>query len=138
MTPNPETVEALAGLIRETLALDDDEPVEPNALLFYDLDFTSIDLLDLLFRVEEELGVGIPEGTIYRLARGDLDDAAFCQSGHLTAAGRGRLMELLGDSPPSIFPERIHHQTLPRYCTVGAIARLIDAARIDPSLVEVG
>ena len=138
MTPNPSTVDALAELIRETLALDEGDEISANKLLFYDLDFTSIDLLDLLFRVEEELGVGIPEGTIYRLARGDLDDAEFCDAGHLTDAGRAQLIELLSDSPPSIFPDRIHHQTLPKYCTVGAIARLIDAARVDPGMLETG
>jgi len=120
------TLETVTELVRETLSLGTDEPVRGEQLLFYDLNFTSLDLLDLLYRVEEKFGVAIPEGTLYRLARGDVDDAAFADRGHLTPLGRERLMALLSDSPPSIFPDKIHTQTLPRYCTVAAIARLVD------------
>ena len=33
------------------------------------------------------------------------------------------------NSPANFFPERIHVQTLPRYCTVGALVRLLDHLR---------
>ena len=122
-------LETVIELVRDTLSLPTDEPIRGDQLLFYDLQFTSLDLLDLLYRVEERFGVAIPEGTLYRLARGDLDDAAFADRGHLTALGRERLMALLADSPPAIFPDKIHAQTLPRYCTVAAIARLVDHLR---------
>jgi acyl carrier protein len=118
--------DAVAALVRETLSLGADLEVKPEQLLFYDLEFTSLDLLDLLFRVEETLGVAIPEGTIYRHARGDTPDEQFAEKGYLTPLGRERLIALLSDSPPSIFPERIHVQALPRYITVGALVRLVD------------
>ncbi len=120
------TLDTVIVLVRDTLSLGPDEPVRGEQLLFYDLQFTSLDLLDLLYRVEEQFGVAIPEGTMYGLARGDLDDAAFAERGHLTPLGRERLMAVLSDSPASIFPDQIHFQTLPRYCTVAAIARLVD------------
>jgi acyl carrier protein len=119
----------LIDLVRETLALGADESISCRQLLFYDLGFTSMDLLDLLFRIEREFQVSIPEGTLYRFARGDLDDGAFCEAGHLTIEGRRRLMALLDDSPPEIFHERIHAQTLHRYCTLGAFVRVVDALR---------
>ncbi|TMQ10061.1 MAG: acyl carrier protein [Deltaproteobacteria bacterium] len=122
------TFDALAGLIRETLSLGDVE-IRADQLLFHDLDFTSLDLLDLLFRIEETLGVQVAEGTIYRLARGELPDEQFAEKGYLTAEGRARLMALLDDTPANFFPERIHVQTLPRYCTVGALVRLLDHLR---------
>ena len=125
------TFEALAGLIRETLSLGDVE-IRPEQLLFYDLEFTSLDLLDLLFRIEENLGIAVPEGTIYRLARGELPDEQFADRGYLTGEGRARLMTMLGDTPANVFPERIHVQSLPRYCTVGAMVRLIDHLRDHP------
>ncbi|HUS28204.1 MAG TPA: acyl carrier protein [Kofleriaceae bacterium] len=118
--------DAVAGLVRETLSLGNDIDVKPDQLLFYDLEFTSLDLLDLLFRVEEQLGVAIPEGTIYRHARGDTPDEQFAEKGYLTPLGRERLMTLLSDSPPAIFPDKIHVQALPRYITVGALVRLVD------------
>lgn len=120
------TLDIVITLVRETLGLPDSEPVRGDQLLFYDLKFTSLDLLDLLYRVEERFAISIPEGTMYRLARGDVDDAAFAHQGHLTPLGRERLMALLSDSPPQIFPDKIHAQTLPRYCTVAAIARLAE------------
>ena len=118
-------METMVKLVRETLAFDDAHPVSPQQLLFYDLAFSSMDLLDLLFRVEDHFGVAIEAGTLQALARGDLPEAAFAVDGFLTETGRRRLMALLDDSPEEIFPERIHADTLPRYCTVAAIARLV-------------
>jgi acyl carrier protein len=122
------TFESVAALIRETLSLGEVE-IRPEQLLFYDLAFTSLDLLDLMFRIEETMGIAVTEGTIYRLARGDLPDEQFADRGYLTAAGRARLMALLSDTPPAVFPEQIHAQGLPRYCTVGALVRLLDHLR---------
>ncbi len=120
------TVEVVCTVVRDTLGLPPDAEVRADQLLFYDLAFTSLDLLDLLYRLEEHFEISIPEGTLYGLARGEVDDAAFADTGHLTPLGRERLMALLSDSPATIFPDRIHVQTLPRFCTVAAIARLVD------------
>jgi acyl carrier protein len=116
----------VASLVRRTLALPESAPVRPEQLLFYDLSFTSLDMLDLLFRLEQRFDISIPEGTIYNLARGEMPDSEFAENSVLSAAGRERLMALLYDSPPQIFPARIHATTLPRYCTVGAITRLVE------------
>jgi len=113
-------------LVRQTLALSESEPISSQQLFFYDLGFTSMDLLDLLFRVEQHFQIEIPEGTIYHLARGDLAESQFAEDGVLTEAGRQRLMALLHDTPAELFPARIHATTLPRFCTVGAITRLVD------------
>jgi acyl carrier protein len=120
------TLDTVIALVRDTLGRGPDEPIRGDQLLFYDLAFTSLDLLDLLYRLEEAFQIAIPEGTLYRLARGDVADAAFAEAGVLTALGRARLMALLVDTPPSVFPDAIHVQTLPRYCTVAAMARLAD------------
>ena len=116
----------VATLVRQTLALPESELITSEQLFFYDLDFTSMDLLDLLFRIEQHFQIQIPEGTIYHLARGDLAEAEFADDAVLTEAGRERLMKLLYDTPKELFPPRIHAATLPRFCTVGAIVRLVD------------
>ncbi len=121
-----DTLAEVAMLVRQTLALPDSEPIGAEQLFFYDLGFTSMDLLDLLFRLEQHFEIEIPEGTIYHLARGDLDESKFAEDAVLTESGRARLMELLYDTPPELFPPRIHATTLPRFCTVGAIVRLVD------------
>jgi acyl carrier protein len=122
------TFDSVAALIRETLSLGEVE-IRSEQLLFYELAFTSLDLLDLMFRIEETMGVSVTEGTIYRLARGDIPDEQFAEKGYLTPVGRERLMALLSDTPPAVFPEKIHTQGLPRYCTVGALVRLLDHLR---------
>ena len=121
-----DTSAEVAMLVRQTLALPESEPILPEQLFFYDLGFTSMDLLDLLFRIEQHFQIEIPEGTIYHLARGDLAEAEFAEDAVLTEAGRQRLMALLYDTPPELFPARVHATTLPRFCTVGAITRLVD------------
>jgi acyl carrier protein len=125
------TVEQIAELVRATLARPDLD-VRPEQLLFYDLSFTSMDLLDLLFRVEDQFGIAITEGTIYRLACGELPEAEFAVDGLLTPLGRERLMAFLDDTPPQIFPPRIDAASLPRYCTVAALGRLVDRLREPP------
>jgi acyl carrier protein len=129
-----DTHAEVATLVRQTLALPESEPVAPQQLFFYDLGFTSMDLLDLLFRLEQHFRIEIPEGTIYHLARGDLPEAEFAEDAVLTEAGRQRLMTLLYDTPKELFPARIHATTLPRFCTVGAIARLVDHKLADPQM----
>lgn len=120
------TFAEVSALVRQTLALPDTEAISPQQLFFYDLGFTSMDLLDLLFRLEQHFGIEIPEGTIYHLARGDLSEAEFAEDAVLTEVGRARLMDLLYDTPKELFPARIHATTLPRFCTVGAITRLVE------------
>jgi acyl carrier protein len=121
-----DTPGEVAALVRQTLALPQTEPISPQQLFFYDLGFTSMDLLDLLFRLEQHFQIEIPEGTIYHLARGDLSEAEFAEDAVLSETGRQRLMDLLYDTPRELFPARIHATTLPRFCTVGAITRLVD------------
>ena len=125
-TETTDTFRQVADLVRKTLALPEGEPVEPQQLFFYDLGFTSMDLLDLLFRIEEHFRISIPEGTIYHLARGEMAESEFAHDGVLSVAGRERLMDLLHDTPSEIFPARIHASTLPRYCSVAAFVRLVD------------
>jgi acyl carrier protein len=120
------TFDRVAQLVRETQGRPDKTSIEPAQLLFNDLAFTSMDLLDFLFRVEDTFGVVIAEGTLYRLARGDLADDEFAKGGFLLPVGRERLIALLADTPSALFPAQIDTATLPRYCTVGAIGRLVD------------
>src|SRR2546422_8481388 len=125
----PTALNVVLDLIRDTLRLSgrEGEKIASDTLLFYQLDFTSMDLLDLLFRVEQHFDIAIPEGTLYALARGEMLDAEFATDSVLSAAGRARLMALLDDTPAELFPERIHATSLPRFCTVGAIARLVES-----------
>src|SRR5438552_1256587 len=125
----PASLNVVIDIIRDSLRASgrDDETISSETLLFYQLAFTSMDLLDLLFRIEQHFDISVPEGTLYGLARGEMPDREFATDGVLTTAGRARLMALLHDTPADVFPQRIHAGSLPRFCTVGAIARLVEA-----------
>lgn len=120
------TLDAVTELVRETLLLPVDQAITPGQLLFYDLGFTSMDMLDLLFRVEQRYDIVIPEGTLYEMARGDMEETEFAREGVLTEQGRSRLMALLHETPGGVFPPRVHATGLQRYCSVGAIVRLVE------------
>ena len=90
----------------EALGVDDDE-VTPNALLFDDLGAESLDLLDIVFRLEKEFGIKIPRGGIQAdalAAEGEnLKDEDLVVDGVLTPLG----IEKLKISMPEVDPSRI-------------------------------
>ncbi len=90
----------------EALGVDDDE-VTPNAVLFDDLGAESLDLLDIVFRLEKEFGIKIPRGGIQADALADegedLKDEDLVVDGVLTPLG----IEKMKESMPEIDPSRI-------------------------------
>jgi acyl carrier protein len=123
---NDELLSTVIALVRETLFLPADADVRAEQLLFGDLGCTSMEFLDLLFRLEHHFGIAIPHRTLYDLARGDLPDSEFATDGVLLSArGREQLMALLFDTPRDRFPPQIHAWSLNQFCTVGAVARLV-------------
>ena len=90
----------------EALGVDDDE-VTPNALLFDDLGAESLDLLDIVFRLEKEFGIKIPRGGIQADALAsegeELKDEDLVVDGVLTPLG----IEKMKTSMPEIDPSRI-------------------------------
>jgi len=125
-----EIVEKVIESLKETKDYDEDEKVGNKDLLFYDHDFTSMDMLDFLFRIENFFDIRIQEGTIEKLVRDNVPEGDFAVDGNLTAKGRQKLMEFLHDTPENIFPDKIHISSLPRYCTVDSIARLVEQVKL--------
>src|SRR5262245_12137423 len=78
-------------VISESLAVEPDE-VRPDANLLRDLGAESIDLLDLVFRLENEFSLDIPRGELFPdfLFRATSD---FVADGRLTDAGRKQVSE---------------------------------------------
>ncbi|MCB9547881.1 MAG: acyl carrier protein [Myxococcales bacterium] len=126
--PSPEDVAALGILVRETLGLAPTEPLDPRAPLHAELGLTSMDLLDLIFRVEEHFGVVIPRGSAAALVRGPVAESAFAEDGLLTPLGRSRLAAFLGQ-PVDALPAEIELASLPQHFTVEALARLVAQVR---------
>ncbi|HUQ71515.1 MAG TPA: acyl carrier protein, partial [Planctomycetaceae bacterium] len=126
MTTTDDVLPTVIALVRETLFLPAESEVRAEQLLFADLGCSSMEFLDLLFRLEHHFGIAIPHKTLYELARGKLTDAEFATDGVLlTDRGREQLLALLADTPRDRFPPQIHAWMLYQYCTVGAVARLV-------------
>ena len=96
--------------------------------LFADLAADSLDLLDLVFAIENRFGIEITRGALEHAARGDMTDEAFAPGGVISEAGLERLRALLPESR-----DRIHAGLLPRQIptlfTVGMFARIVLAKR---------
>jgi acyl carrier protein len=91
---------AVKEAVVEALALDEDE-VTPDATLMDDLGAESIDLLDILFRIEKSTGVKIEAADLGDHIQGGIPDDEFSDENDvLTAKGAeqlGRVMPQTSD-----------------------------------------
>jgi acyl carrier protein len=110
--------------IAEALARDAGE-VRLGSRLFGDLEAESIDLLDIVFRLEREFKVQIPRGRIIEDARGDLSEAEFEHKGVLTEAGLKRLREYLSEVPAENFRPRMNLGDVPTLFTVEPMCKMV-------------
>ena len=82
MTTTPITqqeIDAVFPTVAETMADAlgcDVEDIKPNVSLIEGLDAESIDVLDMVFRLERAFKIKIPRGKIVENARGTLSEAS--------------------------------------------------------------
>ena len=91
-------------LLVDALSVDDDE-VTPQARLQADLNAESIDMLDIVFRLEREFGLGkIDRNELFpeAILQGDPE---FVQDGELTPKGIEELQSKLGYADPAVLSE---------------------------------
>jgi acyl carrier protein len=92
---------AVKEAVVEALALDDDE-VTPDSTLMDDLGAESIDLLDILFRVEKSTGVKIEASDLGDYIQGGIPDDEFSDENELiTAKGAEQLHKVMPQVNPS-------------------------------------
>ncbi len=94
---------AVKEAVVEALALDDDE-VTPDSTLMDDLGAESIDLLDILFRVEKSTGVKIEAGDLGDYIQGGIPDDEFSDENELVTA---KGAEQLGKVMPQVDPSEV-------------------------------
>jgi acyl carrier protein len=114
----------VAKAIAEALARDPGE-IRINSRLIGDLDAESIDLLDIVFRLEREFKVQIPRGRIIEDARGDLPEAEFERKGVLTDAGIQRLRDYLSEVPAENFRPQMNLAEVPTLFTVETMCKMV-------------
>jgi acyl carrier protein len=109
------------------------EDVALSASLITDLGAESIDFLDIMFRLEKEFEIKIPQREIERQARGGLEPEEFELDGVLQPKGIGRLKELLPEIDSSAWREGMALRELPALFTVAVFCGIVKR-KLDGSL----
>src|SRR3954451_21122985 len=103
MAANEETYSAVQQAIVDALGVDEDE-VTPDASLLGDLGAESIDLLDILFRLERKLGVKIQASDLAAHVQGGIPDEEFGdENGIVSTRGLAQLKKVM----PQINPDAL-------------------------------
>lgn len=101
------------------------ETITPKSNLMRDLGAESIDFLDIMFRLEREFGIKIPQREIERMARGGLAPDEFEVNAILQAKGAERMRALLPELDPAELREGLPLRELPSLFTVEVFVNIV-------------
>ena len=93
--------------------------------LIGDLGAESLDLLDLVFQLEQKFHASISPGDIERRARAKLDGRPFEIDGVYTAEALSELRKILPEVPPGELAEGLTVAQLPRTFRVSTMANIV-------------
>jgi acyl carrier protein len=124
----------VANVLVEALNADEKD-ITPEAVLHRDLGAESIDLLDIVFRLEREFGIHIGRNELFP-ASAFQDDTGFVQNGKVTDRGLIRLRSQLPYADLNRFADDRRVSAIPDLFTVDLLRRFIiwklsQAARMD-------
>jgi len=121
-----EILEKTQSAIIEALGVDPEE-VEPNASLFDDLGAESLDLLDIVFRLEKTFGIKIPRGGIQQdiLAAEGIKESDVIVDGTLTALGAQKLRARMTEVVPEKITEGFRIDDIPTLFTVQTFVNIV-------------
>jgi acyl carrier protein len=119
-----ELTEKLHACIAQTIGIEA-EKVTPDASLIDDLGADSLDLLDLVFRLEQAFQIRISRGDIERRAKETLPEEDFEQDGLLTPSAKDALRRELPEIPAERFEAVSRPSDIPRLFTARTFLRLV-------------
>lgn len=124
---DPQVAAGVREAVAQSLGVAPDK-VTIDARLMADLGAGSLDLLDLVFTLEQRFGVEITRGALEAAARGDMSEEEFAPKGLISPQGRARLAELIPESAHLVV-EGLRAREIPTLFTVGTFARIVMAQR---------
>lgn len=89
MPTQDEIFQKVQTTLVDALGVDEDD-VTPDATLFKDLGAESIDLLDIVFRLERNFGIKIPRGELFPE---NVSDPDLVENGKLTEKGLAEIQQ---------------------------------------------
>ncbi len=111
-------------VIAESLCVElEDVSLQSN--LIKDLGAESIDFLDIMFRLEKEFEIKIPQREIERQARGNMQPEEFEEGGILKPKGVERLRELIPEIDPAAWRDGMALRELPSLFTVAVFCGIV-------------
>ena len=120
---------AVKEAVVEALALDDDE-VTPEATLMDDLGAESIDLLDILFRIEKSTGVKIQASDLGDYIQGGIPDDEFSDENEvITAKGAEQLKTVMPQIDPDELDGKLKAEEVIILFTVQNLVDMVEDAR---------
>src|SRR6516164_3227855 len=123
MLTEQETYQKVCATLVEALNADEDE-ITPAATLQGDLGAESIDLLDIVFRLEREFGIKIPRGELFP-ASVFQGDPELVQDGQVTDEGMRELRSRMPFADLGAFDRDRRLSAVPDLFTVGLVARYV-------------
>jgi acyl carrier protein len=102
----------------------DEADATPTATLHGDLGAESIDMLDIVFRLEREFGIKVPRGELFpdSIFQGDPE---FVRDGRVTDEGMGELRSRMPYADLGAFDQDRRLTAVPDLFTVGLVARYV-------------
>lgn len=120
-----EIYSAVQNAIVDALGVGDDE-VTPDATLLGDLGAESIDLLDILFRIERQLGVKIQASDLSAYVQGGIPDEEFGdENGIITQKGLDQLKKVMPQIDESELSGKLRAEQVMSLFTVQNLADMV-------------
>jgi acyl carrier protein len=121
--PREEILEKVRQALVDALSVEEDEVTE-NATLTGDLQAESIDILDIVFRLEKSFNIKISQEEL--TPRDVIDNPQFVESGKLNAAGLSAIKEHIKHGDFSKFEQDPDVSKILDVFTVGTIVSFVE------------
>ena len=116
--------EAVQQAVANALGVDDDEAA-PDATLMDDLGAESIDLLDILFRIERSVGVKIQASDLGDEIQGGIPEEEFGAGGNVSAKGLAHLTTVMPQMDPDEWEGKLQAEDVINHFTVQNLADMV-------------
>jgi acyl carrier protein len=123
-----ELLEGVRACVVEALEVEPAQ-VTPEARLVEDLGADSLDLLDLLFHLEQRFGTTLKPRSIERLARARIGGAELESGGVYTPEALAAIRDLLPEVPAAELSGTVRPAELPRRFRVRSFMELVRRAQ---------
>ncbi len=115
---------AVQEAVANALGVDDDE-ASPEATLMDDLGAESIDLLDILFRIERSMGVKIQASDLGDEIQGGIPDEEFGAGANVSRKGLEHLATVMPQIDPDEYEDKLPAEEVIMHFTVQNLADMV-------------